>query len=98
MLTCAGSEIPLIDPLPGSSVREFCGVAERAALEKILHGAPVRLDPAARVAIEAVRRHADLREAKLRAAIDCAELKGCDRIMIVHQSLARQAWTIFCPG
>ena len=34
------------------------------------------------MAVEAVRRHADLRETELGAAVDFAQLECCDRIMI----------------
>ena len=71
----APSEMSPINSLPGR--RTCCSrlVAKSALLEEFVHWFPIRFDPSARMTLEAVRWYADLREAKLRATIQLAQVK-----------------------
>ena len=74
----ASSEISLINSLPSRCTCCSRLVADRALFEEFLHWLPVCFGPSARMTVESVRRYADLREAKLRATIQFAEVKRDD--------------------
>src|SRR5215471_13698216 len=77
-----GSKTPFVDPSTRCFIRRSRLLAKGAFLQDILHGVPIRLDPPARVTIEAMWRHANLREAELGAAFHLREIECDDRVVI----------------
>src|SRR5215467_3744416 len=77
-----GSKMSFVDPSTRCCIRRSRLLAKGAFFQDILHGAPIHLDPSARVTIEAMWRHANLREAELGATFQLREIECDDRVVI----------------
>src|ERR1700730_14244951 len=78
----AASEIAFVDLLSGRRTGFSRLVAEGTLIKELLHRLPVGFDPSVGMAVKSVRRHADLREVELGAAIHFAQIERRNRVMV----------------